>query len=489
MPSQTLADKRKQVEFYAFASFGEPERALEKYSRENVRRGRNLREQLSFVGPLSPFLEIGANAGHSSYMLANEFGADGFALDISADALRYGAALMTHWNLKRAPVRLAGDATSLPFADNSLRLVCAFQMLGQVIDVERVFEEAHRVLEPGGVFFFSEEPIRRALTIGLWQCPYYETMNRWERMLHHLGLLEFLVRDVVGAGQEDVFGIRLSHRFGLPDWDALVTRHFGDKRYAVYPRCQGMIERAISALCRLRRPSSPQFLAVRLLGGTLTAFCKKDGKAPARSDEPFAAGFPRLLLCPDCRGSLRLAGETLCCESCDYDAPNVEGVYTLLPSAERRQLYPDPQPDLIDFRDPGHEAALGEGWYELEGIPGNRYRWMGKRASARLVRLDDGPHRLRMRGFTDRKVFRHGTPTVEAFVNGVSLHKWRLERPGMFVLELDVPDADRYDIELEAGPSWQSPPDQRVLTVSFGMLRLVPREPDHWAPPVGDTSS
>ena len=45
---------------------------------------------------MTPFLEIGANAGHSSYMLANEFGASGFALDISADSLRHGRALMEH---------------------------------------------------------------------------------------------------------------------------------------------------------------------------------------------------------------------------------------------------------------------------------------------------------------------------------------------------------------------------------------------------------
>ena len=45
---------------------------------------------------MTPFLEIGANAGHTSYMLANDFGAEGYALDISADALRHGIALQHH---------------------------------------------------------------------------------------------------------------------------------------------------------------------------------------------------------------------------------------------------------------------------------------------------------------------------------------------------------------------------------------------------------
>ena len=49
---------------------------------------------------MTPFLEIGANAGHTSYMLANEFGGEGFALDISADALRHGIALQDRWQLR-----------------------------------------------------------------------------------------------------------------------------------------------------------------------------------------------------------------------------------------------------------------------------------------------------------------------------------------------------------------------------------------------------
>src|SRR6185295_4716470 len=106
--------KRAQVEFHNFASFGEPERNLRIYAEENARRSEVIRNHLAFIGSLSPFLEIGANAGHSSYMLANEFGADGFALDLSADSLRHGLAVQDAWGLERAPVRIAGDAANLP---------------------------------------------------------------------------------------------------------------------------------------------------------------------------------------------------------------------------------------------------------------------------------------------------------------------------------------------------------------------------------------
>src|ERR1051326_4483883 len=127
--AQPFSVKRAQVEFHNFASLGEPERVLRVYAEENVRRSAVIRNHLEFIGGMTPFLEIGANAGHSSYMLANEFGAQGFALDISADSLRHGRALMDAWGLERAPVRVAGDAANLPFADESLRLVGAVSML------------------------------------------------------------------------------------------------------------------------------------------------------------------------------------------------------------------------------------------------------------------------------------------------------------------------------------------------------------------------
>src|SRR5260221_14307220 len=107
--AQSFAVKRAEVEFHNFASLGEPDRAIEAYAQENIRRGAVIRNHLPFIGSMSPFLEIGANAGHTSYLLANEFGAEGYALDLSSDALRYGITLMDRWGLAQSPIRLAGE--------------------------------------------------------------------------------------------------------------------------------------------------------------------------------------------------------------------------------------------------------------------------------------------------------------------------------------------------------------------------------------------
>src|SRR5207244_6650905 len=166
-PPQALSVKRAQVEFHNFAALGEPERATAMFQGLNADRAAVLRRNADFIGGMSPFLEIGANAGHTSYMLANEFGCEGFALDLSADALRHGRVLQEMWGLSRAPVRIAGDAVNPPFQDGSLRMVLACQMLSQFMDIEKVFLEVKRVLAPGGVFCFVQEPIRRLLSLRL----------------------------------------------------------------------------------------------------------------------------------------------------------------------------------------------------------------------------------------------------------------------------------------------------------------------------------
>src|SRR5580704_12780264 len=315
--ARPFAVKRAQVEFHNFASLGQPELNLRIYAEENTRRGTVIRRHLDFIGPMTPFLEIGANAGHSSYMLANEFGAQGFALDLSADSLRHGRALMDAWGLERAPIRLAGDAANLPFADSSLRFVCAFQMLSQFMDVESVFREVTRVLQPGGVFLFAEEPLRRKLSLRLYRCPYYDTMKPWERKLYDWGLLGYLVQDVIGAHQEESFGIRQNHSMGLKDWRRLIQKQFVDAEYEMFVPERGWGERVMKRAATRLDPYRSEWRAAHLLGGTLAAVGRKAGEAPrVRFD---ASEFQAQLRCPDCHRPLtRDAGDTLHCADCDY---------------------------------------------------------------------------------------------------------------------------------------------------------------------------
>src|SRR5688572_29765217 len=245
---QAFSVKRAQVEFHNFASLGEPERAMRVYGEENTRRAGIIRNHLSCIGPMTPFLEIGANAGHTSYLLCNEFGAEGFALAISADALRHGVSLQDAWSLDKAPVRVAGDAANLPFRDGSIRFVMTHQTLSQFMDLDAIFREISRVLAPGGIFLFSEEPMRRLLSMRLYRCPYWETMKPWERWMFRQGLLGYLVQDVIGAHQEESFGIRQNHRMYLNHWDALVKRYFVEREFDLFVPERGWGERWMKRL-------------------------------------------------------------------------------------------------------------------------------------------------------------------------------------------------------------------------------------------------
>jgi SAM-dependent methyltransferase len=52
------------------------------------------------------------------------------------------------------------DAEGLPFADESFDLVLGHAVLHHLPNLQQAFREFHRVLRPGGVFFFAGEPSR-----------------------------------------------------------------------------------------------------------------------------------------------------------------------------------------------------------------------------------------------------------------------------------------------------------------------------------------
>jgi len=473
--AQSLRTKQAEVEFHNFASLGEPETAIRVYAEENERRGAVLAGHAEFIGSFTPFLEIGANAGHTSYMVADRFGADGFALDISADALRHGIALMDQWGLTRAPVRLGGDAARLPFRDNSLRLVLAYQMLSQFTGVERVFAEVERVLAPGGVFVFAEEPLQRMLSMRLYRSPYEHQMRRWERRLFRWGLLGYIAQDVIGSRQEEVFGIEQNHGLDGRAWRRLASRYFPETSFLVSVPERGPGERWVKRLAWWAERRRSHWLASELLGGSITGMCRKAGVAGDGGFDP--ARFERVLQCPDCAGPLRRGvSNNLHCTACTYTAPEEGGVYNLLPSRERAQLYPGDRDDNIDFSLAGHESKLRAGWYGLDGVYGSRYRWMGGEASALLRPLGPGSWRLRVRGYAAEVSFReHSSLRVSLLANGTPVGALVLRQPGTFLLEAPLPAAPEYRVTIQAGPVVHIPTDDRPYGVNISLIRLVKR--------------
>jgi hypothetical protein len=84
--------------------------------------------------------------------------------------------------------------------------------------------------------------------------------------------------------------------------------------------------------------------------------------------------------------------------------------------------------------------------------------------------------RLRIRGFAHQTQFTKGQPVVEILVNGLRVVQQVLERVGLFIIEADLPDAETYNVEISAGPTWNAPGDDRTFTVNISMIRLVDAE-------------
>jgi len=110
-------------------------------------------------GPFQHSLEIGAGTGYFTLNLMQEGVIEratcsdispGMLETLARNADRLGLDVTT------APA----DAEGLPFADESFDLVLGHAVLHHIPNLQAAFREFHRVLKPGGVFFFAGEPSR-----------------------------------------------------------------------------------------------------------------------------------------------------------------------------------------------------------------------------------------------------------------------------------------------------------------------------------------
>jgi SAM-dependent methyltransferase/uncharacterized protein YbaR (Trm112 family) len=281
---------------------------------------------------LDPFIELGAERGQRSLVLANDFKARGFALDISFAQLKTMGYWSQFFNKPVLPVRVCCNIYSLPFQGNSLNFAFCYQFLHHFPAPAPVIKEIHRVLA-GGYFYFAEEPYKR-YSLKLYR---RKTSNKPGKLRKVLTYLESFIAHQYEV--EEVHGIIENDEISLDQWLAALEI-FAEKK--VY------LQSAASLLTsELGRVSALRIRLHRMLGGGIGALVKKTG---AVNNTGETTDLYDLLGCPVCviapsgagrdRASLVRHTDFFKCESCKTEYPIIEDVILLLPRPELKELYP-----------------------------------------------------------------------------------------------------------------------------------------------------
>lgn len=108
---------------------------------------------LARLGNLEPgtkVLDIGCGLGGPARVLASEFGCDVTGLDLTPEFVRSAGVLTESCGLSGSVRFELGDATAMPFGDNTFDVAWTQHAVMNIRDRDRLWSEAFRVVKPGG---------------------------------------------------------------------------------------------------------------------------------------------------------------------------------------------------------------------------------------------------------------------------------------------------------------------------------------------------
>lgn len=121
---------------------------------------RELVRQLASFGRIEPedrILDVGFGFGQQDVLLAEEFGCREITgVNITGHHVRRGREIVKEHDQEDRISLHQGDAVNLPFDENSFDTVFALESAFHFRTREDFFEEAHRVLEPGGTLITAD---------------------------------------------------------------------------------------------------------------------------------------------------------------------------------------------------------------------------------------------------------------------------------------------------------------------------------------------
>lgn len=280
---------------------------------------------------LSPYVEIGAERCQRALVMENDVGASGAAADLSYDMLEAASHYSAALDKPRLPVRICCDVNNMPFLTDSVPFVYCYETLHHFPSPTPVVAEIHRVLRPGGWFFFAEEPYRKMLHANLYKgSKLYSDRSRTRSFVRRA--MDYFFAEMTCNELE--YGVIENHSISPSTWREALSCFEGHEVQLQTP--MGMSE-------DLHEPQSwAKYFLAYLLGGAVSGLCRKPGEAAATEAELAIA-------CPSCLEQDKEVGlefqpgmaESIQCPVCDATYPVVNGITFLLTPQSLYELYPE----------------------------------------------------------------------------------------------------------------------------------------------------
>jgi ubiquinone/menaquinone biosynthesis C-methylase UbiE/uncharacterized protein YbaR (Trm112 family) len=279
----------------------------------------------------TPYIELGAERGQRALVLENEFGAKGFALDISFEMLRYASVIAEHFGHTRMPIRIACDAYNLPFQSSAIEFAFCYQTLHHFPNPRPICEEIWRVQKGNGILFFDDELVKGY--IRKFTRMYHRKGHRlggFEKLLHRAGLLTLLSK---AGGLERGQNI-LEEEFDIPTW----RRALSD-----FHPLEITVNRKLRIQVNTLNWNLPAIFA-QLAGGNIRVVCKV---VKLNVTNQSKEDLLDLLGCPNCKDKpklSRLPTSGLECSQCRSIYPEIDGVLLMFEKSLGNSLYPEYSP-------------------------------------------------------------------------------------------------------------------------------------------------
>ncbi|MCL6471361.1 MAG: arsenite methyltransferase [Firmicutes bacterium] len=145
-------------------------------------------------------LDLGSGPGLDCFLAANKVGAKGkvIGIDMTPEMIERAKNNAKNGSYENVEFRL-GEIENLPVADNSIDVIISNCVINLSPDKEKVFQEAFRVLKPGGRFMISDLVLSKELPSAITQ-----SIEAYIGCISGALLKETFIETVKTAGFQDV---------------------------------------------------------------------------------------------------------------------------------------------------------------------------------------------------------------------------------------------------------------------------------------------